>query len=179
VLARPAPGRRIAQARRAVLALRRGTPTSGSARLLDALGGATGGLLDASTGRSPHGASSDPLALADVRVVTEKVQAAPHFEVALRYGVEGGEGRIGRRTRRHRLRQLDAALGLYTGRNHLVGRHLARPRAALTSHRMHRGFLCSAAELAALAHLPAEPAAYGMAAAPARTVAPPREVTDA
>lgn len=174
VLARPAPGRRVARARAAALSLRRGDPIGGNRA-----SGVLSSLARFAAGRTApsHSSTNDPLAQSDVRVVTEKVNTAPHFEVAVRYGVEGEPGRIGRRVCRRRLRQLDAALGLFTGRNHLVGRVLLRAAAALRARRVHRGFLCSVAELAALAHLPEEPPAYGMRAAPARTVLPPRNVS--
>lgn len=171
VLARPAAGRRVARARRAARAIRRGQPTT-----------AVGQALDLIHHRSVTGQSSayaDPLALADVREVTAKVTASPHFELAIRYAVSGPPGRDARRRRRARSRQIAAGFGLYTGRNHLIGHHLLRPRQVLGRRRLRRGFLASAAELAALATLPAEPAGYGLPAAPARTVAPPPEVAHA
>ena len=72
-----------------------------------------------------------------------------------------------------------AALGLYAGRNHLVARRVVRPGSAIGNRMLRHGFLCSLPELAALAHLPAEPAGYGLPSAPARTVAPPPEVAHA
>ena len=179
VLARPAAGKRVARARAAARSLRRGEPTSGGGGAVGGVGGAVGSLARFVAGRTPPTRSStnDPLAQSDVRVVTEKVNNPPHFEVAVRYAIEGEPGRVGRRIRRRRLRQLGAALGLFTGRNHLVGRVLLRAAAVLRNRRVHRGFLCSAPELAALAHLPEEPPAYGMRAAPARTVLPPRNVS--
>lgn len=169
VLARPAAGRHIARARRAARAVRRGQPTSATGRALDLFHNRP------ATSRT----SADPLALGDVREITAKIAAAPHFEVAIRYAVTGPAGRDGRRRRRARLRQIGAALGLYAGRNHLVGHHLARPAGVLAGRRLRRGFLACAPELAALAHLPGEPAGYGLPAAPARTVAPPPEVAHA
>ena len=168
VLARPATGRRIAQVRRAARAIRRGQPTSGLGRLLD--------LLRTSHPTSRSSTGTDPLALADVREIITKAASPPHFQVAIRYAVTGPPGRHSRRHRRARIRQVAAAFGLFTGRNHLVGRHLTRPAATIASRRLRRGFLLSAAELAGLAHLPAEPAGYGLSAPPARTVAPPPEV---
>ncbi len=174
VLARPARGRRVTRARRAARALRRGQPTTGIGRALDL-------LHDRS--RSTRGAaSSDPLALADVRDITAKLTAPPHFEVAVRYGIASPPGtprRDGRRSRRARGREIAAGLGLYAGRNHLVARRLTRPGNAIGTRRLRRGFLCCLPELAALAHLPAEPAGYGLPAAPARTVALPPEVAHA
>ena len=178
VLARPAAGKRVARARAAARSLRRGEPTS-SAGAISGVGSAVGSLARFAAGRNAPTRSStnDPLAQSDVRVVTEKVNNPPHFEVAVRYAVEGEPGRVGRRIRRRRLRQLGAALGLFTGRNHLVGRVLLRAVVVLRNRRVHRGFLCSVPELAALAHLPEEPPAYGMRGAPARTVLPPRNVS--
>ncbi len=171
VLARPAAGRRVSRARRAARAIRRGQPVTTVGRALDVLA-----RQPAATGGSAY---SDPVALADVREITAKIGAAPHFEVAVRYAVSGPAGREGRRRRRARLRQISAALGLYTGRNHLVGRRLARPADVLARRRLRRGFLASAPELAALAHLPSEPARYGLPAAPSRSIAPPPEVAHA
>lgn len=171
VLARPATGRRIAQLRRAARAIRRGQPPTGLGRLLD--------LLRTSHPTSRPSTGTDPLALADVREITTKAASPPHFQVTIRYAVTGPPGRHSRRQRRARLRQIAAAFGLFTARNHLVGRHLSRPAATIAHRRQRRGFLLSAAELAGLAHLPTEPAGYGLPTAPARTVAPPPEVAHA
>ncbi len=174
VLARPAATRRIMHARHAALSIRRGE-VAGSRSAIGALRNFTATPSGRTAGRTT---TNDPLALADVRVVTAKVNDGPHFEVAVRYAVAGGDGRGGARLRRRRLRQLGAALGLFTGRNRLVGRYvLLRRRAFVGGRRLGRGFLCSTAEMGALAHLPAEPSNFGMAAAPARTVAPPRDVS--
>ena len=171
MLARPAAGRRVARLRRAARAIRRGQPTTGVGRLLDAL------RTSSSTSRPSTG--SDPLALADVREITAKAASPPHFQVAIRYGVTGPAGRRNRRRRRARARQISASLGLFTGRNHLVGHHLARPGATLARRRLRAGFLLSAPELAGLAHLPSDPAGYGLPAAPARSTRPPVEAAHA
>lgn len=168
ILARPAAGRRVARARRTARAIRRAQPTTGIGRALDLI------HHRPSTGQST--AYSDPLALVDVREVTAKVDAAPHFQLAIHYAASGPPGRDSRRRRRAQLRHVAASFGLYTARNHLVGHRLFCPRQRLERRRLRHGFLASAAELAALAHLPAEPAGYGLPAAPARTVAPPPEV---
>jgi len=171
ILARPAAGRRVAKARRAARAIRRGQASTTLGRAVDLVQGRTSG------GRSP--ASGDPLALADVREVTAKVAAAPHFVVAVRYAVTGGSGHDATRRRRAHLRQITAALGLYAGPNHLVGRRLPRAATVLGRRRLRRGFLASAPELAALAHLPTQPASYGLPTAAARRVAPPPGVAHA
>ena len=170
VLARPAPGRLVARAHRAAWARRRGQPTTRTGRALD--------LVHHHPGTTGVGGAPDPLALADVRDITAKVTAAPHFVVAVRYGLTGPPGprRQARRWRRAKAREIAAGLGLFAGRNHLVARRLARGGRHIACRRLRSGFLCSLPELAALAHLPAEPAGYGLPAAPARHVAPPAEV---
>ena len=168
ILVRPATGRQLRHARRAALTARNGPP--------------------ARTGRLPRPGAShrgqtqgapDPLALADVREITRKLTDPPHFQVTIRLGVSGGPGRAGRRARRGWLRQLSAALGLYTGRNQLILGPLHRAGTTIGSRRLRRGFLLSVSELAALAHLPAEPSRHGLNIAAARAVAPPAELTDA
>ena len=170
VLARPAPGRLVARAHRAAWARRRGQPTTRAGRALD--------LVHRHPSTTGVGGAPGPLALADVRDITAKVTAAPHFVVAIRYGLTGPPGprRQARRWRRAKAREIAAGLGLYAGRNHLVARRLARGGRGVACRQLRSGFLCSLPELAALAHLPAEPAAYGLSAAPARHVAPPAEV---
>ena len=172
VLARPAPARRVARARGAAWATRRGRPTTRTGRAL--------ALLHRHPGRGVGGVA-DPLALTDVRDITAKVTAAPHFLVAVRYALAAPPGTRGeaRRWRRAKAREIAAGLGLFAGRNHLVARRQARSGRGVGCRRLRVGFLASAPELAALAHLPAEPAGYGLPAAPARHVAPPFEVTRA
>ncbi len=172
VLARPAPARRVARARGAAWAIRRGQPTTRTGRALD--------LLHRHPGRGGAGVA-DPLALTDVRDVTAKITAAPHFVVAVRYALAAPPGTRGeaRRWRRAKAREIAGGLGLFAGRNHLVARRQARSGRGVCCRRLRAGFLASAPELAALAHLPAEPAGYGLPAAPARHVAPPFEVTRA
>jgi len=168
VLARPAPGRRIARARRAAWALRTGRPVSRLARALDLL----------QSHPTPAGpAAPDPMRLLDVRSITSKITGVPHFEVAVRYAAcGGGTGMAGRRSRTGRRRELAAGFGLYTGPNHLVARRLPHPGRALAGRRLSGGFLASAGELAALAHLPADPAPLGMASGASARLVPPVEV---
>lgn len=161
VVASPARRRTLARARRAMAAARRGRPANWRWST---------GLV--TNGPGPN--TADPLALADARDGTAKLAAGPHFEVAIRFAVAGGS----KRHRRARCHQLAAAYGLYAGRSHLVARVLWLPDWVLTTRRVGRGFLVSLPELATLAHLPATPARYGMTAAPARTVAPPRVTTN-
>ena len=173
VLARPAPGRRLARARRAAWATRRGQPITRTGRALDLFHHHSSGV-GVGVGGAP-----DPLALVDVRDITTKVTPAPHFVVAVRYALAAPPGprRQSRRWRQAKAREIAAGLGLYAGRNHLVARRQRRSGRGVCCRRLRAGFLASAPELAALAHLPAEPAGYGLPAAPARHVAPPSEVT--
>ena len=154
----------------AVRALHRGQPATALGRSL--------GLLHTGSRPSRTSALTDPLALADVRSITAKALAAPHFEVAVRLAVVSPESiprRQGRISRRARARQVVSALGLAAGRNHLICRRLLRA-GVVGRRRLRRGFLLSLPELAALAHLPATPARYGLPAAPARRLAPPSGV---
>lgn len=168
VLARPAPSRRVVRMRRAARALRRGQATSGTARMLDFFAGRAAPASGQAT--------TDPVLLADVRQIGSKAGEGPHFQVAIRYAVSGSTGWSARRYRRARIRQIAAAFGLYTARNRLVSHHLCLAARRVATRRMHRGFVLSADELAALAHLPVDATGYGLPAAPARTVAPPPQV---
>lgn len=167
VLARPAARRRLARARRAAWATRTGRPASRTGRLLDSLHGQRGPTQRADT--------ADPFRLEDFREITSKAADRPHFQVTVRYAVAGG-GAGGRRRRRGRCRELASGFGLYAGRNALVARRQARERRTLASRRLSGAFLCSAGELAALAHLPADPTRYRISLAPAHLVAPIPEV---
>lgn len=168
ILARPASSRRVARLRRAARALRRGESASRTARVFD---------LSSARPRSTTGtATTDPVLLADVREISTKAGEGPHFQVAIRYAVTGLSGWSARRHRRARIREISASFGLYAARNRLVGHYMFRPASRLALHRMHRGFVLSADELAALAHLPANATGYGLPAAPARAIAPPPQV---
>lgn len=172
VLARPAAGRRLQRARKAARATRAGTQaTTFDLRELVS--------LPQSRTRSATTGLLDPLALVEVRDITGKLTDPPHFQVAIRYAATGGTGRADRRQRRRQLREISAGLGLYTARNRITARTSLRPRAVLGRRRLGRGFLLGASELAGLAHLPTEPSRYGITTAPARSVAPPAELTDA
>jgi hypothetical protein len=166
VLARPAGGRRLVRAQRAAHAL--AGVTGPRARLV-------GGLLDLLTlgGRAPRRpvGPADPQAVLAARAAVAKL-AGPCWEVRVRYGVSGTAGLRGRlRARAH---ALAAAYAVYSGRNRLTRRRLRHPAAILASRPLHRGDLLAAGELAALAHLPVDPAVPGLARAGARPVpAPP------
>ncbi|MHB1800182.1 MAG: hypothetical protein ACYCU5_00740 [Actinomycetes bacterium] len=169
ILARPATGRAQRRARTAALARRTGaparaTPLSWSNR-----------RPAAATTRGPV----DPVALADARAITDKLIDAPLFHVDVRVAVVTPSDRAGRRARTAWLRHVAGALGLYSGRQRLLLTRTRHTRDAINHRQSGRGFLASLREIAAVAHLPAEPSRYGMTVAPARAVAAPADLADA
>jgi hypothetical protein len=164
VLARPASGRRLAHAHAAArrLAATRGRePLVG--RLLDLATPGVGGRR-----RQPL-VAADPTRAADARLLLAKL-AGPCFQVAVRYGVATTAERVAVGRLRARAHALVAAFAVYAGRNRLIRRRLALPARTLADRPLRRGDLLAAAELAALAHLPADPAVPGLARAGARPV---------
>ncbi|MEV4390532.1 TraM recognition domain-containing protein [Nonomuraea sp. NPDC049607] len=163
VLARPATGRRLS---------RSGNPFP----LLRA-------ALDLATPDHPrqHREMDHALRLeqyAEARAIRDKA-LQPRYEVAIRYAVQaedGGEVRLRRRAIRGRAHAVAAAFALYSGHNRLERRRLLRPTQVLASRRLGRGFLLSIRELAALAHLPTDPAVPGLQRAGSNTVAPTPQV---
>ncbi|WP_436778219.1 helicase HerA domain-containing protein [Yinghuangia sp. YIM S09857] len=78
---------------------------------------------------------------------------------------------------RTRLHALATAMTVFADRNWLARARLRRPAPALDERRFPgRGFLLSVPELAALAHLPLDPDAPGIARAGARAVMPPSSI---
>lgn len=168
VLAQPASGRVLRRARRAVRALRAGTPDRS-------------GILSVLRTRPTGHANgpSDPIALSDARIAAAKLTDAPLFRASVRIALIAGTGRTQRRARTAWARHVASALGLYSGRQQLLLTRGFRVRHAIHRRQPGRSFLASVSELAALAHLPAEPSRYGMSIAAARGVAPPAELTNA
>jgi hypothetical protein len=172
ILARPASGRRLARATRAAHTLAGSAPPR--ARLV-------GGLLDLLTPghrrgpRRPAG-PGDPQAALTARAAVAKL-SGPCWEVRVRYGVTGPSGLRGRlRARAH---ALAAAYAVYAGRNRLTRRRLRwRPAAILAGRPLRHSDLLTTGELAALAHLPIDPAIPGLARAGARPVPPPPVLPD-
>jgi len=168
ILARPAAGRRLQRAGRAAGALA-GAP-SPRARVV-------GGLLDLLTpgsGRTPKrpGGAVDALRMTEARAALAKL-GGPCWEVAVRYGV-AGPSRPDRHGRlRARAHALSAAFAVHTGRNRLTRHRLRHPARVLGARPLHRGDLLTTAELASLAHLPADAAVPGLTRAGARPVPPP------
>lgn len=169
VLVRPATGRTQRRARHAAIAFRTGAPTRT---------GSLSWLRPGPTGPT-SGATADPIALADARAITGKLTDAPLFQAEVRIAVITPAGRTGRRARTAWLRHVASALGLYSGRQRLLLIRAQRVRVAMNHRQPGRGFLASLHEIAALAHLPAEPSRYGMSLAPARAVAAPADLASA
>ena len=175
VLARPAGGRRLARARRAALAARMGLPARSLPLRLPNRRPA---------GRPRSAGGVDGFSLDDARQIAGKLTDTPLFQVAIRVAVtssagSGGRASHSRRARRLWLRQIAAALGLFAGRNQLILTRAHRPAAALGNRRLGRGMLLSVGELAAIAHLPAEPDRHGITVAAARSVPPPAQLAHA
>jgi hypothetical protein len=165
VLARPAGGRYLVRARTAArrLAVGRGSaPLVG--RLLDLATPGPGGRR-----RQPTATAADPGRAADARLLLAKL-AGPCWEVAVRYGVATTAEQVARGRLRARAHALQAAFAVYAGRNRLLRRRLAAPAGTLATRPLRRGDLLATGELAALAHLPADPAVPGLARAGARPV---------
>ena len=167
ILSRPVTGRRLARARRAATALRRGQSTSHLGRLLDLL--------------TPGSATAtrqvvDPTVAGDVRAILDKA-AHPTWESVIRYAVTTASTDDDVRARlRGRAHALASAFALFAGRNYFQRRRLRHPATALASRRLGRGDLLSVPELAALAHLPTDVAVPGLTRAGARPVPPPPAV---
>jgi hypothetical protein len=171
VLARPVTGRRLLLARRAAAQLRGGRPVRLAGRLLDLL---TPG--PAAPARPQAASQAFPERAAEIRAILDKA-AHPRWAVAIRYAVATTSDVTSDPAARQRLRgrahALASAYALYTGHNQLVRRRLRHPASALAIRRLGRGQLLSVPELAALAHLPLDPAVPGLARAGARAVVPP------
>jgi hypothetical protein len=173
ILARPATGARLRRARRAARRLKAGA----NPRRL----GAVFDLLTHAPQRT-HPTAVDPSHGAEVRQSVTKL-AGPQWEVALRYAValcpetgnsqtsEAGNRQARLRGRAH---ALASAFALFAARNWLARARLPHPELVLAGRWFpRRGDLLSVAELAALAHLPVDPDAPGLARAGARSVLPP------
>nr|BFE56369.1 hypothetical protein GCM10020063_008950 [Dactylosporangium thailandense] len=189
ILARPAAPRRVAQARRAAAELRTGRPPGSG--LLDPATWLRGGLnlfaelLTPARSRTARGGGygravpSDPIRDHDARPAIDKV-LAPQWEVGIRYAVAVQPGRattadsdVLRRRLVTVAHGIASAYGIYTSRNRLRRRRLARPAAVLAGRRFCGGFLLSAEELTVLAALPTDVAVPGLDRARAKAVPAP------
>jgi hypothetical protein len=159
ILARPATGRAQGRLLAAARRLRAGQPQGRLQRLLD--------LLDPTP--APRRPAADPTVAPEVRDALAKA-AQPLFQVLVRIAVAAPS----RARARGRIHALCAAFAAYQGAVGLRRHRLHAARRKLARRELGRGaFLLSASELAALAHLPQQPALPGLVRAGARTVPPP------
>jgi hypothetical protein len=181
ILARPAPARREARARRAAGRLRDGktaVPTFNPAAPLLA---AIEVFQPVSSGRPRRASPSpparrDPGLERDVRAILDKT-AHPLWTTGIRYGV-ASTGRRAGSSPQARLRGVADAVAssfaVYTGRNRLAHRaRMSAPVAVLAQRRLGPGFLTSTPELAALAGLPRDLAVPGLDRARAKSMPAP------
>ncbi|MFI0420465.1 type IV secretory system conjugative DNA transfer family protein [Spongiactinospora sp. 9N601] len=108
---------------------------------------------------------------AEARAIRDKAQR-PRYEVAIRYAVQANDPRSARDALTGRAHALASAFALYNGHNRLQRHRLPAPARRLADRRLGRGFLLSLPELAALAHLPLDPAVPGLTRAGANSVPP-------
>jgi energy-coupling factor transporter ATP-binding protein EcfA2 len=174
VLARPVTGRRLARGHRAAATLRGTTQPTLIGRLLDIL------TPTASTAAVRPGAvaAAHPERAGEIRAILEKA-AAPRFAVTIRYAAATTytpDEQASRAWVRGRAHALASAFAVFSGRNHFDRHRLHDPTHAMSERRMGRGDLLSVAELAAIAHLPYDPAVPGLSRAGANAVPPPPSV---
>ncbi|MFK4615108.1 hypothetical protein ABH930_005819, partial [Kitasatospora sp. GAS204A] len=173
VLARPATGARIRRAKHQLRQLGTSSGASGPGRpahLFD--------LLTHQPSRATP-AGRDPEQSSELRAALAKA-AGPQWEAAIRYSVtiptEGtGEAAVAaaRARGRSRAHAVASAFAVYSGRNWYARHRLRHPAETMTARHFPRhGDLLSVPELAALAHLPTDPAAPGVQRAGARSVPP-------
>ncbi|GIL25504.1 type IV secretion system DNA-binding domain-containing protein [Actinocatenispora comari] len=182
ILARPATPRQHRRLRTAAAGLRTGRPHASAPASLLRLGLdlATPGGTHRHHHRSPT-TMADPLRERDARAALDKT-ALPHWQVAIRYAAAVAPARTSTERRmpgvvRARLttiaHTLAASFAVYTGRNHLRRRRLARPAPVLAARRLASGALVSVQELAGLAALPLDVAVPGLDRARAKTIPAP------
>ncbi len=170
VLARPVTGRRLGHAHRAAASLRGNPKPTGIGRILDGLTPTA-----ATTVRPGTVAAAHPERAGEIRAILDKA-TAPRFAVDIRYAaatVHSTDPDASRAWVRGRAHALASAYAVFSGRNHFERHRLRHPAITLAGRRMGRGDLMSVAELAAIAHLPYDPAVPGLSRAGANAVPPP------
>ncbi len=165
ILARPATGARLRRARRAARRLKAGANPRRLSAIFD--------LITHAPQRT-HVTSLDPSHGAEVRQTVTKL-AGPQWEVDIRYAAtlrpDTGNSQARLRGRAH---ALASAFSLFAARNWLARARLFQAEEVLSGRWFpRRGHLLCVPELAALAHLPVDPDAPGLARAGARCVLPP------
>ncbi|GAA1771917.1 hypothetical protein [Nonomuraea bangladeshensis] len=190
ILARPITGRRLRHAYRAAAHLRGGGSRNDVGRFFDAL---LPMPADSREHRPSELARDYPERAEQVRAILAKA-GQPRYEVAIRYAVStssqpsaatAAQQPMGVRPDaadpsshavgwlRGQAHTLAGVFALFTGSHQYLRRaRLWRPSHAISSRRLDHGYLLSVAELAALAHLPWDIDAPGVARAGARPVAP-------
>lgn len=176
VLARPITGRRLARAHRAAAELRGAYQPTLVGRLLDLL--TPGTSAGSQSVRPGDVAAAHPERAGEIKAILDKA-AAPRFEVVVRYATATSyvtQAEVARAWLRGRAHALASAFAVYAGRNHFDRHRLHHPAQVMTERRMRRGDLLSVTELAAIAHLPYDPAVPGLSRAGANSVPPPPAV---
>ncbi|MCX5535765.1 type IV secretion system DNA-binding domain-containing protein [Streptomyces sp. NBC_00006] len=170
ILARPATGRALRRARRTARRLKIGT-TPGRLPALAAL--LAHRPQPTATGKQ------DPEHSAAVRQSAAKL-AGPQWQCIISYAATcTPKTERATDTIRGRAHSLASAFGLYADRNWLARTRLRHPERALPSRYLPaRSALLSVPELAALAHLPFDADAPGLARAGARSVLPPPPIPE-
>ncbi|MEV5704826.1 DUF87 domain-containing protein [Actinoallomurus sp. NPDC052274] len=174
VLARPITGRRLARAHRAAAHLRGTTQPTLTGRLLDLL---TPGP-PARPARPGTVAAAHPERAGEIKAILDKA-AQPRFAVTIRYAAattHAEEVQAARAWARGRAHALASAFAVFAGRNYFDRHRLHHPTQTLNQRRLGWGDLLSVAELAAIAHLPHDPAVPGLSRAGANSVPPPPNV---
>ncbi|MEU4574629.1 hypothetical protein [Nonomuraea sp. NPDC023979] len=191
ILARPTTGRRLRHAYRAAAHLRGGGSRNHVGRFFDVILPLPS---DAHDHRPGEVARVFPERAEQVRAILGKA-GQPRYEVAIRYAVsirrqpattaqqpvgvraDAAASDLVRGWLRGQAHTLAGVFALYTGSHQYLRRaRLWRPGRAIGSRRLDHGYLLSVAELAALAHLPWDIDAPGIARAGARPIAPPPAV---
>lgn len=188
ILTRPATGRRLAKAHRAAAALRSGGTTSTRpwSPLFDLVTPTASRRTSTTSAYALH-----PERAGEVRAILDKARE-PQWEIRIHYGLAtatpaeerpasspGGRRRTRRvhnrirRALRGRVHAIASAYALYAGYNYLRRDRVRSPLTVLDRRWMRRGDLLSVTELAALAHLPWDPAVPGLSRAGANAVPPP------
>jgi hypothetical protein len=172
ILARPVTGRRLGHAHRAAASLRGTARPTVIGRILDALTPTTTPVRPGTV------AAAHPERAGEIRAILDKA-TAPRFTVSIRYAAATTyrtDSDASRAWVRGRAHALASAFAVFSGRNHYDRHRLHRPAATLATRRMGRGDLLSVTELAAIAHLPYDPAVPGLSRAGANAVPPPPAV---
>ncbi|PZG24990.1 type VI secretion protein, partial [Spongiactinospora gelatinilytica] len=170
VLARPATGRRLTREKA-------GIPATLLRGALDLITPGPGHMHRRPDHRpQEHAARLERYA--EARAIRDKA-LHPRYEVAVRYAVQADDcdqAKTRRPAIRGRAHAIASAFAVYAGHNRLERRRLPRAAQRLAARRLHRGFLLSVPELAALAHLPMDPAVPGLQRAGANTIAPAPQI---